>query len=48
MWNTALIFSNKNHGMQKKLFMEKIFFFCILRKNYWITFCAHMAPHEYE
>ena len=22
MWNTALIFSNKNHGLQKKLFIE--------------------------
>ena len=26
MWNTALSFSNKNHGLHKKLFIEKIVF----------------------
>ena len=30
MWNTALIFSNKNHGLQKKkLFIEKNSFFAV-------------------
>ena len=24
MWNTTLIFSNKKHGLQKKLFIEKV------------------------
>ena len=29
MWNTALIFSDKNHGLQKKLFIEKkLLFYC--------------------
>ena len=28
MWNAALIFSNKWHGLQKKLLIEKNIFFC--------------------
>ena len=59
MWNTALIFANKNHGLQKKLFLQfarihtsslinieiKKIKKCRLRKNYWITYCAHMTSH---
>ena len=26
MWNIALIFSNKNHGLQKKNSRKKVFF----------------------
>ena len=29
MSNTALIFSNKSHGLQKKLLIEKIVFFSV-------------------
>ena len=29
MWNTALAFSNKRHGVQKKLFIEKNRFFSV-------------------
>ena len=32
MWNTTLIFSNMNHGLQKKNFIEKNSFFCCLLK----------------
>ena len=45
MWNTALIFSNKIHDLQKKK-LEKKFFYCRLCKNYWITYCTHMMSHE--
>ena len=29
MWNTALVFSNKNHGLQKKTFYRKNSFFAL-------------------
>ena len=45
MWNTALIFSNKNHGLQKKTSEKKPFFYCWLCKNYWITYCTHITSH---
>ena len=39
MWGTALIFSNKNHGLQKKHVIEKIW------KSYPITCLTHMTLH---
>ena len=47
MWNTAFIFSNKNHGLQEKLFYRKKKFFSVC-KNYWITCCTHMTQHTIE
>ena len=29
MWNTAFIFSNRSHGLQKKLFIEENSFFSV-------------------
>ena len=29
MWNTALVFSNKKHRLQKKLFIEKNSYFSV-------------------
>ena len=39
MWSAALIFSNKNYGLQKKHFIEKIW------KSYQITCLTHMTLH---
>ena len=40
MWSTALIFSNKNHDLQKKKINRKK-----LWKKYWITCCTHTISH---
>ena len=48
-WNTALIFSNKNHGhygLQKKtLYRKKLVFCSRLCKSYWVTYCTHVTSH---
>ena len=47
MWNATLIFSNKNHCLQKKiLYRKKNSFFCGRGcKNYGSTYRAHMTAH---
>ena len=35
------MFSNKNQGLQKKRLMEKIAYFCGVRKDYSITYDLH-------
>ena len=45
MWNMTLIFSNKDHGLQKKTPRKKFFFYCRLCKNYLIIYCTHMTSH---
>ena len=37
MWNNALMFSNKNHGLQKKLYLYKNFFLRSLRSFTWVS-----------
>ena len=34
MWNTALIFSNENHGLQKKIFFEQNYIYIFLSVDY--------------
>ena len=41
MWNTAFIFSNRSHGLQKKFFIEKNSFFSVdyVKHSEW---CLHI------
>ena len=46
MWNTALIFSNKRHGLRKKLFIEENKIFSVDYVKIIELLVTHKTSHE--